>query len=207
MLATRGAVLQAKATHTPIYVSSYDYICVLILLCVLIRLYMCPHTTIYVSSYYYICVLIRLYMCPHTAICVLIRLYVSSYCYMCPHTTIYVSSYDCICVLILLYMCPHTTIYVSSSYLYLGGEVVETLATRGAVLQAKDTKGYCALHIAAERGNLEAIQVLTACSRMLTYAHVCWRMLTLLCAAHSSGEWQSRGHSGPYRMLTYAHVC
>jgi hypothetical protein len=104
-------------------------------------------------------------------------------------------------------MCPHPTIYVSSSYLYLGGEVVETLATRGALLQAKDTKGYCALHIAAESGNLEAIQVLTACSRMLTYAHVCSRMLTLLCAAHSSGEWQSRGHPGPYRMLTHAHAC
>ncbi len=29
---------------------------------------MCPHTTIYVSSYYYICVLILLYMCPHTTI-------------------------------------------------------------------------------------------------------------------------------------------
>ena len=73
------------------------------------------------------------------------------------HTTIYLSSYYYICVLILL---------------YLGGEVVEMLATRGAVLQAKDTNGYCALHIAAEAGNLEAIQVLTACSRMLTYAHV-----------------------------------
>jgi hypothetical protein len=39
-----------------IYVSSYYYMCVLILL------YMCPHTTIYVSSYYYIRVLILLYM-------------------------------------------------------------------------------------------------------------------------------------------------
>ncbi len=27
---------------------------------------MCPHTTIYVSSYYYMCVLILLYVCPHT---------------------------------------------------------------------------------------------------------------------------------------------
>ena len=27
---------------------------------------MCPHTTIYVSSYCYICVLIVLYMCAHT---------------------------------------------------------------------------------------------------------------------------------------------
>jgi hypothetical protein len=56
-------------------------------------IYMCPHTAIYVSSYCYICVLILVgaatvsdiyvlilrYMCPHTAI------------YMCPHTAIYVS--------------------------------------------------------------------------------------------------------------------
>ena len=39
-------------------VSSYYYTCVLMLL------YMCPHTTIHVSSCYYICVLILLYMCP-----------------------------------------------------------------------------------------------------------------------------------------------
>ena len=55
-------------------------ICVLMLLCVRILLYMCAHTTIYVSSYYYICVLILLYMCAHTT--------------MCPHTAIYVSSYS-----------------------------------------------------------------------------------------------------------------
>ncbi len=46
--------------HTAMYVSSYCYICVLILL------YMCPHTAVYMSSYCYIC--------PHTAI------YLSSYC-------------------------------------------------------------------------------------------------------------------------------
>ena len=28
---------------------------------------MCPRTAMYVSSYYYVCVLILLYMCPHTA--------------------------------------------------------------------------------------------------------------------------------------------
>ncbi len=44
-----------------IYVSPYCYICVLILL------YVCPHTAIYVSSYCCICVLILLYMCPHSA--------------------------------------------------------------------------------------------------------------------------------------------
>jgi hypothetical protein len=47
--------------HPPIYVASYSYIFVLILL------YMCPHTAIYVSSYSYMCVLILLYMCPHPA--------------------------------------------------------------------------------------------------------------------------------------------
>jgi hypothetical protein len=47
--------------HTAIYVSSYCFICVVILL------YMCPHTAIHMSSYCYKCVLILLYMCPHTA--------------------------------------------------------------------------------------------------------------------------------------------
>ncbi len=51
--------------HTAVYVSSYCYVCVLMLL------YMCLHTAIYVSLYCYIvcpsvCVLILLYMCPHT---------------------------------------------------------------------------------------------------------------------------------------------
>ena len=56
--------------HT--YMSSYSYMCVLILhvssyarMCVLILLRMCPHTPACVSSY--ICVLILLHVCPHTA--------------------------------------------------------------------------------------------------------------------------------------------
>ena len=112
---------------------------------------MCPHTTIYVSSYYYICVRILLCMCmcahatilyvslslslslthththqgtsgdhtPTSYICVLMLLYVvvcRARPYKFPHTTIHVSSYYYICVLILLCMCPHTTIYVSSYY-------------------------------------------------------------------------------------------
>jgi hypothetical protein len=88
------------------YVSSYCYICVLIQLYMCPHtLYMCPHTTIYVSSYCYICVLIQVYMCPHTA------MYLSS----CPHATIYVSSSSYICTLLLYVssysytMCPHTT--------------------------------------------------------------------------------------------------
>ena len=80
--------------------------------CVLILLYMCPHTAIFVSSYCCICFLILLCMCPHSAI------FVSSNCCRCPHTAVYVSSYCCICVHILLYMCPHAAIYVSS-YCYI----------------------------------------------------------------------------------------
>ena len=52
-------------------VSSYSYICVLMLLDV------CPRTPIYVSSYKERCVLVLLDLCPHTPI------YVSSYCYVC----------------------------------------------------------------------------------------------------------------------------
>ncbi len=97
--------------HTTTYVSSYYYICVLVLL------HMCPHTTTYVSSDYNICVLILQHMCLHTTICVLILQYMcphTTICvlillYMCPHTSIYVSSYYYICVLVLLYVCPHTT--------------------------------------------------------------------------------------------------
>jgi hypothetical protein len=97
-----------------LYVSSYPYMCVIIPLymcphtshtaCVLIPLYICPRTSIYVSSYLYICFLISpySYLMP---LCVFIHLYVSSYLYMCPHTSIYVSY---------LYMCPHTSIYVPS---------------------------------------------------------------------------------------------
>jgi len=96
---------------TTIYVSSYSYICVLILS------YMCPHTTICVSSYYYMCVLILLYVCPHT------NIYLSLYHYMCVLILVYVPHTLHICVLILyldmcphtlLHMCPHNTKYVSS---------------------------------------------------------------------------------------------
>jgi hypothetical protein len=102
-----GGLSHSTPQHAYNFSGSSDYMCVLILL------YMCPHTTIfgwqvggrglgtarrttiYLAS-------------SNSCICVLILLY------MCPHTTIYVSSYYDICVLILRYMCPHTTIYVSS---------------------------------------------------------------------------------------------
>jgi hypothetical protein len=104
----------SKNTYSPNICVSY-YICVRVRLLTPIFLssyyYMCPHTPTYVSSYSYICVRVRL----------LTTIYVSSYYYMCPHTAICVSSYY-ICALIRLCMCPHdyyicvliTTIYVSS---------------------------------------------------------------------------------------------
>jgi hypothetical protein len=68
----------------------------------------------YVSSYYYcMCVLILLYMCPHTTVCVLILLY------MCPHTTIYEEEGEE--TFSYCYMCPHTAIYVSLYYYIWGG--------------------------------------------------------------------------------------
>jgi hypothetical protein len=68
-----------------------------------------------VRIYYYICVLILLYMCPHTAI------YVSSYRYICPHAALNVSSFCYMCSFC-YYTCPHTTtdvfilLYVSPAY-------------------------------------------------------------------------------------------
>jgi len=117
-----------RCPHPATYVSSYFYICVLILL------HMCPHTSTYVSSSCYICVLILLHMCPHTTLnvssscymCVLISvIYASAYYYTCrhpatrAHAAIYASAYYYICVLILLYMCPHPSICVASPAIYV----------------------------------------------------------------------------------------
>ena len=71
--------------------------CVLIracFICVLILLYVCPHTLLVcVSLYYYMCVLIRVCVCFDTTICVLELLH------MCPGTAAYVSIliYVCLC--------------------------------------------------------------------------------------------------------------
>jgi len=142
--------------HSTLYVSSYYYICVLILL------YMRPHTTIYVSSFYYICVLILLYMCPHTTIyesatgqllCAAawpryrkdIRVACSRGQYtekiyrearsamLCPHATTSWSMLShavssCYYFMFIHYMCPHTTMYVSSYSLCHGAA-----STRGGV--------------------------------------------------------------------------
>ncbi len=57
------------------------------------------HITTHVALYYYICVLILLYMCPHTILNICVVQDFLSYYYTCG--LIY-----CICVLILLNMCP-----------------------------------------------------------------------------------------------------
>jgi hypothetical protein len=66
-------------------------------ICVLMLLYLCPHTAVYVSSYCYVCVLILLY------VCVLMLLY------MCPHTAMYF-------VLILLHMCSHELVSYTTTH-------------------------------------------------------------------------------------------
>jgi hypothetical protein len=80
-----------------LYVSSYRYMCVHILL------YMCAQLAeerrrraVLKSPTNYISVRILLYLCPDTTMCVLINT-----------TYICVSSYYYICALILLYVCPH----------------------------------------------------------------------------------------------------
>jgi hypothetical protein len=94
-------------------------------------LYMCPHDTTRVSWCRYICVLIRLHVCPHTSLhfaenglllyaCVLMLLHMSSCYYIC---VLILSSCwlpICLAILVLLYvsscyvssylcMCPHAT--------------------------------------------------------------------------------------------------
>ena len=99
-------ILLCMCPHTDMYVSSYYYIRVFILLyissyyyiCVLILLYMFPYIPIHMSSYYHIFVFIFLAVRLHTTVFVRIILY------MCLHTTMYMSSYSCTCVLKLLYV-------------------------------------------------------------------------------------------------------
>jgi hypothetical protein len=95
---------------------------------------LCVRILLYVSSYYYICVLILLYMCRHTAgtqvRCFSVpgvpadavpfvnieapghvtRTAIS----VCPHTTMYMCPR--ICVLIMLYTCVRILLYVSAYY-------------------------------------------------------------------------------------------
>ncbi len=82
------------------YVSSYYYICVLILLD------MCPHTTRYVSSYYYICVLILLFTYTYMQARCFRR---SSFLFL-----FFLFYPGPLLETLRFFLCPHTTIYVSA---------------------------------------------------------------------------------------------
>ncbi len=122
------------------------------------------------SAYCYICVLILLYMSPHTAICYLL--------YMCPHTAIYVSSYYYMLFATIggsdlgsgvwsrapatLYMCPHTTVYMCPHTL--------DASTGGSDL------GPGVWSRAPRHPPRAGPRILTyphVSSRMLTHAHIC----------------------------------
>ena len=100
---SRGA-----ASHTPIYVSSYSYICVLIPLYTIIPMRQLKRSVEELLH-------IPLYMCLNAPI------YESSCPDMCPHTSTYMSSYADMCprtprsVGIPLYMCPHTRTNTNSA--------------------------------------------------------------------------------------------
>jgi hypothetical protein len=141
---------------------------------------MFPHTAmhaIYVSSYSYI-----------WYICIRIRyicyVYVLILLYMCPHTAVCY-----ICVFILLYMCQHTAIhaiYVSSycyMYIYSGKARIYILRCDKEETADKWVRRW----------------------HMLTYADVCWRMLTY--AAATKKKPPINGSDVCWRMLTYADVC
>ncbi len=103
-----------------LYVSSYCYMCppaaIYVSICILILLYMCPHTTLCVllllcACPHTICILILLCVCPHNttyvshaAIYVSSYYSVSSYCHICVLILLSVSSYHSTCVLMLLYI-------------------------------------------------------------------------------------------------------
>jgi hypothetical protein len=129
-----------------LYMCAAHYVCLLLVLCYYIHIYISGTLLLY--TYIYMCCYVcascsamyaLLCMCPHTAYIVYVCCWYSAVCvclvprdppphlhlyycwlfttaYVCPHTTKYVSSYLYICVLILLHTCPHATIYVSAYY-------------------------------------------------------------------------------------------
>jgi hypothetical protein len=83
--------------HTTIFVSSYCYICVLVLLYMCLHITMCPHTFMYVSSGHFACQLpegatcgqelqVQVPRCVYVCVCV------------CVHQELYVFVYVCVCV-------------------------------------------------------------------------------------------------------------
>jgi len=101
-------------TRTFIYMHSYFYIHVLVLL------YTCTRTFIYMYSYFYIHVLVLLYTCTRTFIYMYSYFYIHVlvFLYTCTRTFIYMYSYFYIHVLVLLYTCTRTFIYMYS-YFYI----------------------------------------------------------------------------------------
>jgi hypothetical protein len=113
--ATYLVVNSTRSSHAcvliPLYVCPHTYMCVLILHLV-VNSTRSSHSCVlilllYLSSYSYICVLIFLYVCPHTTMCVLI-LCVSSYYYICVLILLYVSAYYYTCGLILLHVSSYS---------------------------------------------------------------------------------------------------
>jgi hypothetical protein len=122
-------------------------------ICVLILLYMCPHTTVHVSSggagwlcclpestlYYYTTTLLppRYYCIQYTTTTTLLRCcLLELLLHMYLRTAIYVSSYYYICVLILLYMCPQVVLdgsAASQSLLSTLDELVSVFLERESV--------------------------------------------------------------------------
>ncbi len=76
-------------------------------MCVLMLLYMCPHTTVSVFSYYHMCVLIL--PC---------------------HTTIYVSSYICV----LIPLCVLTQVFDEKLKLYITMELITGKKEKSSIL-------------------------------------------------------------------------
>jgi hypothetical protein len=200
--------------HTPTYVSSYCYICVLILL------YICPHTAMYVSSYCYMCVLILLYVSSYSYICVLTyadvcwRMLASAagaewerYCSVCVWGVCAGTHAD-VCWRMLTYadVCWRMLTYAMDS-------VVSACETFAQVLlyycftTALLLLYYTSAYVSRSR---ECVKRFRRCSLYLLYwylhywhAAVCWRML-----ACSNVCWRMLTYADVcWRMLTYADVC
>jgi hypothetical protein len=148
---------------------------------------MCPHTTIYVSSYYFICVLILLYMCSHTSMCVLCiphcTLCYEQYEHMtCPHNSMSIWR-----VRILLHHVSswwRMLMYADVSWRMLTyADVCWRMLTYADGCRRILMYADVCWRMLTNSGMYARSGVLLgharyAARRMLTYADVCWRMLT-----------------------------
>ena len=158
---------------------------------------MCPHTAIYVSSYCYMCVRMlvpvsadayhhTVYMCLQSDVCWRMLRYADvcwrmlTYAEVCrrlPHS-IYVSSY--------IYVYKETYIFYICVCIYTCSRTPEAYAS---VSIRQHTSAYASIRIYTCSRTPKAVcgGAADVCWRMLTYADVCWRML------HTrSGLWWSR---------------